>query len=201
MAKVFHVDDPAKVPALVRERMLRAHTAAAFAASERTKRLVSKDSPVDQGEYKLGWHTRAEIADKRAPVVVLANDAPHAGVIEQGARPHKVPIAPLLKWAQRKAGDLMLAGIIRPTPTLFRTDKKGFLKYRGPSALSRDAEASAEVEAFAWAVRNKIAKVGQKPRWIMRKRLPEAAAFLREAYERELRRAAKTPAKPGGGVG
>jgi hypothetical protein len=30
-------------------------------------------------------------------------DAPHAGIVEMGARPHWVPLGPLLDWARRHA--------------------------------------------------------------------------------------------------
>ena len=55
-----------------------------------------KDSPVDTGEYAASWDTLEE-HDR----VLLGNFAPHASIIEFGARPFTPPLKPLLAWAKR----------------------------------------------------------------------------------------------------
>lgn len=57
-----------------------------------------KQTPVDLGQMKNSW---------RVSGTDIINDAPHAGIIEGGARPHKVNaagIAALAGWARRKLG-------------------------------------------------------------------------------------------------
>lgn len=55
-----------------------------------------KDSPVDTGLYAQSWKVTEQ--DNGA---IIGNTAPHAAVIEYGARPFTPPIAPLLAWAKR----------------------------------------------------------------------------------------------------
>ncbi len=62
-------------------------------------RLV-RASPVDTGLYAQSWDF--SIDEEKA---ILGNYAPHAAVIEFGARPFTPPIWPLLAWAKRVLKD------------------------------------------------------------------------------------------------
>lgn len=53
-------------------------------------------SPVDTGLYASSWDFTVD--EKQA---ILGNSAPHAPIIERGARPFTPPIKPLLAWAKR----------------------------------------------------------------------------------------------------
>lgn len=57
-------------------------------------------SPVDTGLYAQSWDFNVD--ERRA---VIGNYAPHAAVIESGARPFRPPIGPLLGWAKRVLKD------------------------------------------------------------------------------------------------
>lgn len=59
------------------------------------KTLVER-SPVDTGLYAQSW--ALTVTEKSA---LIGNTAPHAGIIEFGARPFVPPIGPLLEWARR----------------------------------------------------------------------------------------------------
>ncbi len=59
-------------------------------------RLLVASSPVDTGLYAQSWDLI--ITEKNA---LLGNYAPHAAMIEFGARPFTPPIGPLLSWAKR----------------------------------------------------------------------------------------------------
>ena len=59
--------------------------------------VVAQAAPKDMGILKQSVHVE-RLADGGAEVVV---DAPHAGAIENGTRPHTPPLAPLLAWASR----------------------------------------------------------------------------------------------------
>lgn len=149
-------------------------------SARRTMRLVVQDSPVDQGEYKSAWEIRRTTGGHPH----LANDAPYAGVIELGARPHWPPFAPIYEWALRKAGDLALGGMFKIGSQAFRKDAEGFLNYRGQRSLDQDDRD--EVYRFARAVQAKIAREGSPPRYIMRNRLDDAQRFLAEAVQTRL---------------
>jgi hypothetical protein len=155
------------------DQIRKAFRAAAWDSALATRLIVSKDSPVDTGDYKSSW--RAVKNDIRGGVDLI-NDAPHAGIIEQGARPHMPPLQPLIDWARRKAADIGLVQLA--------TGKQ----YGGPSSLNQDQDAA--VIRFARAIQHKIAAQGQAPLWIMRKRLPFARKFLMLSFERQLERIA-----------
>lgn len=55
-----------------------------------------KNSPVDTGLYAQSWDL---IIDEKS--AMLGNYAPHAAIIEFGARPFNPPLKPLLDWAKR----------------------------------------------------------------------------------------------------
>lgn len=55
-----------------------------------------KSSPVDTGLYAQSWDLI--LTEKNA---LLGNYAPHAAIIEFGARPFTPPLKPLLDWARR----------------------------------------------------------------------------------------------------
>lgn len=58
--------------------------------------MLVKNSPVDTGLYAQSWDLI--VTEKTA---LLGNYAPHAPVIEFGARPFTPPLSPLLHWAKR----------------------------------------------------------------------------------------------------
>jgi hypothetical protein len=59
-------------------------------------RVLVENSPVDTGLFAQSWSL--DVDEKRA---ILGNTAPHAPIIEFGARPFTPPLAPLLEWARR----------------------------------------------------------------------------------------------------
>ena len=109
-----------------------------------------KSSPVDTGEYASSWDF--DINEKRA---ILGNFAPHAPIIEKGARPFTPPIAPLLAWAKRVLKD-----------------------------PSQPPNYSSEVWRLAKGVQNKIAREGMKPRNILEKAIPMIIARIKRELNR-----------------
>ena len=65
---------------------------------------------VDQGQFRNSWRVAKEGAPPTAggfQDYQIVNDAPYAGIIERGARPHPVSpegIEALTHWARRKLG-------------------------------------------------------------------------------------------------
>jgi hypothetical protein len=95
-------------------------------------------SPVDTGLYANSWDYRKEQNN-----VTIGNYAPHAGIIEMGARPFKAPLYPLLAWAKRVLRD-----------------------------PSQPPDYSPEVWRLAIGTRNKIERYGLAPRHIMQQNIP-----------------------------
>lgn len=68
-------------------------------AAHRGRTLLVRKSPVDRGNFKNAWRVRTIAGGAE-----IQNDAPYAGIIELGARPHPVSregIEALTGWARR----------------------------------------------------------------------------------------------------
>lgn len=107
-------------------------------------------SPVDTGLYASSWDFT--VTEKE---VILGNTAPHAAIIERGARPFTPPIRPLLAWAKR------------------------VLK-----SSSQPPDYDSEVWALAKGVQNKISQEGMKPRNVLEKALPGIIENIRSELRR-----------------
>jgi hypothetical protein len=80
-------DLPARMLQDNKARVELAHNAIRVAA-ERTRTLLARRTPVDQGQMKNAWRVSGT-----AENTTVVNDAPHAGIVEAGARPHNVNAA------------------------------------------------------------------------------------------------------------
>jgi hypothetical protein len=105
-----------------------------------------KASPFDTGLYAQSWDMLVTEES-----VILGNYAPHAGVIEHGARPFTPPLAPLLAWAKRVTGD-----------------------------PSQPPSYSPRVRALAIYTQKKIAEHGMKPRHILQNAIPGILENIRQ---------------------
>lgn len=109
-----------------------------------------KKSPIDTGLYASSWDmTETEKS------LILGNFAPHAAVIEFGARPFTPPIAPLLAWAKRVLGD-----------------------------PSQPPDYSPKVRSLAYGVRDKIRKQGMMPRHILKNEIPNIVMRIKKELQK-----------------
>lgn len=107
-------------------------------------------SPVDTGLYAQSWRfSRTEMS------VFLGNYAPHAPIIEHGARPFKPPIAPLLAWAKRVLQD-----------------------------PSMPPEYSDRVWALAKGTQKKIMEQGMVPKKVLESAIPSIIEDIKSEYIR-----------------
>lgn len=109
-----------------------------------------KSSPVDTGQYAASWDFSI---DERS--AILGNFAPHAPIIERGARPFTPPIGPLLAWAKRVLRD-----------------------------PSQPPNYSNEVWGLARGTQNKIKAQGMKPRHILEKAIPGIIENIKDELRR-----------------
>lgn len=146
---------------------------AARAAAHRLKaHLVAETSRlgvVDMGIYKNSFVVR----DK-----TVTNEAPHAGIIELGARPHKVSLQGVIAIAEWVVRKLRLR---KERTTAQRSRSKDPTKTHSMRRLKWP-----EAMKIAWAIAKKIEREGQKPRHIMRDALPQARAFFHHELTRRL---------------
>lgn len=75
--------------------------------AHRARALMVAKTPVDTGQLRASWKVKKGSVSgtrRKAVLAELINDAPHAGIVEKGARPHKVNragIKALTAWAWR----------------------------------------------------------------------------------------------------
>lgn len=117
---------------------------------QRSLPMLAEQSPVDTGLYAQSW--RMSVDEEKA---VIGNDAPHAPIIEYGARPFTPPIAPLLAWAKRVLKD--------------GSQPPGY---------------SSHVWALAKYVQKKISEQGMKPRQVLTNALPAIIENIKAEFER-----------------
>jgi len=158
-------------------RVRKAMPVAAMSAGRRFAAHLANETDArgitDRGLFKSGWRVL-----KTSDGASVYNDAPYAGVIELGARPHKVgrEVRELLAaWAMRKLG-ISSAG---------RDSAGRYLPgYKRPS---RD-EQWKQAMAIAWGIAHKIETKGQAPTYMVRDSLPMARQFFAEELVRVLNR-------------
>lgn len=96
MGKVVTLDKFSKELRSYAEDNVEAYKLSVIDALQKNLRILVENSPVDTGLYAQSWDLI--ITEKNA---LLGNYAPHAGIIEFGARPFRPPLKPLLDWARR----------------------------------------------------------------------------------------------------
>lgn len=122
------------------------------------RRLMTKSTPVDQGQLKNSWKVRVwggTIGDGTI-AAKLTNDAPHAGIVEGGARPHPVSqqgVAAIYAWVWRNRQMFSLT-----TP--------------GGKASSSKATRAAAM-GIANAIAHRIRLKGQKPTYFVKNKMPQ----------------------------
>lgn len=154
------------LPRGVRSRLAKDRRAMVGAAHHGAEILASA-APVDAGILKSSIHVEA--ASDGARIVI---DAPHAGIVELGSRPHMPPLQPLIDWVKRHGKGL------------------GLGRTRVRDARGRFT-ASPEVVAFARGLQQKIAREGTKPTYFVRKSLPKLARSFAAEIGGDLRGAAE----------
>ncbi len=124
-------------------------------SAERIAAFLRSISPVDTGQFKGSWAVASSTGAAREPKV--ENRAPHAGIIEAGARPHNVSregVEALRDWARR---------VVRFAPV-----KGGVVgKHRALTADEADNEFAWFIDAIVWGIVNKLKKHGQKGHFLV----------------------------------
>lgn len=116
----------------------------------RSIKLLVEASPVDTGLYAQSWDFTH---DEQS--ATLGNYAPHAPIIEFGARPFTPPLKPLLEWAKR----------VLKSP-------------------SQPPEYDDAVQGLARYTQKKISEQGMAPRHILENALPAIIENIKEELEK-----------------
>ena len=147
--KVVKLDEFAKeLGAYTKSEIERLKEATLLGIAKSIPMLVER-SPMDTGLYAQSWDFKKEEWG-----AVLGNYAPHAPIIEYGARPFTPPIGPLLAWAKRVLQD--------------------------PS--QPETGYSSRVWGLAKYTQNKISEVGIAPKHVMENAIPDIIENIRQEY-------------------
>lgn len=147
------------------------------AAAHRGVALLTRLTPVDEGIMKNAWKVVAGGGETGS--VRIENLAPHAGIIEAGARPHPVSEEgrkAIEGWVRR----VVLSGYVT-NGGLKATGKERKLT----SQEKADADVSAIVARIIWKIRTK----GAKGHWIVKDNMEELRAFVFEEIDRYMAKA------------
>lgn len=185
---------PGQVGALIRataRKSPQAVRAGVRVAAERARSFLTTKSPVYTGVHKNAWAVVAQLAG--AVLAKVENTSPYAGVIERGARPHRISLdgwLALREWVRIK--------LFRPTIT--RGKNKGKLSSRivsGPEASSPGPMKGAqgpwgkygrEIDRITNAIAWKIRKHGQKGKFLVRDNLPKFGKWARDEVLEQIAR-------------
>ena len=75
---------------------------ATYSGVLKAKESLLEKTPVDTGALLANWRIEKNPLEPE-PSVLIGNDSNYATVVmETGAKPHTVPLKPLLEWASRK---------------------------------------------------------------------------------------------------
>jgi len=185
--------DLAKLPAALdrgERRVRRAVAAGALAGAHSGRAAIVKRTPVDLGQLKASWKVTAgakEFTGPETQLAELANDAPTVGIVELGARPHKVSPeawAAIYQWVRRhfRGGKLGGKGRMRPQPR----DQAGRFSGGGDGIVGpfkgADPLISKITNAIAWKLRTK----GQRPTFFVRNSLDELRNLMAIELERAI---------------
>lgn len=151
-------------------------------AAARGRTHLVRRTPVDTGQVKNAWKVTGGLGAWE-----VENDAPHAGIVERGARPHTVSqegIAAIEQWVLRhfKAG---IRSVAR------QRKKYGARATYGPKSKRRVRSLEQQyAHEIAVKIANKIRREGQKPTFFVRDSLPALREYVGAEVKRMLRRVA-----------
>jgi len=196
---------PGKLAALLRQRDNAARKAvqrAVLRGGARGLGVLRRASPSDLGQLRSSWElkrTGAKIAgvsaafDREATLLVIQNNAPHAGIVEHGARPHPVSREgwEAIYWWVYRHRDYF--GMVTKSGKKKRVDAGGWKTYgRGGGEVW---EQHPELASITYGIVKRLREEGQKPTYFVQKLLPHLQDYVAIEFVRLLKKlaTAKSP--------
>lgn len=168
------------------ESLRTALRAGARAGAMRGHAHMPKKTPTDMGQLRNSWRV------SEAGGVRLYNDAPQAGIVEEGARPHPVSEEgwmAIFRWVMRHP-ELIGAGASAVGSARKKLSAKRLSKY--DAATSWITQQAAEITN---AICHKIRLKGQEPTYFTRNEMPLLTKFAKQEIDREIQKALNLPPK------
>lgn len=191
---------PKQLPAALKRkntRILRAIGRGALAGAHRGRAFIVRKTPVDQGQLKATWKVmpgepgllQGKPSGRRnIRAAELRNAAPHAGIVELGARPHKVSREGWLSiydWVVRHRVEL---GLVTKGGKARRVKKGKTAVHAGLENQGKGLDT--EIAGITWAIVRKIGREGSKPTYFVRENLPTMTRLVQTEVDRALEREA-----------
>lgn len=161
--------------------VMRAISRGVFSGAQGGRKVLVDKSPTDQGQLRNAWKvSRVRRGAGQVDDVDLVNEAPHAGVAERGARPHKVSAegwAAIYQW------------VLRHRRALGMTTKSGRVRAHRPKFgdLRTRTDVDPAVARVVWGIVKKIELRGQAPTYFVRNAVPEVTELVHREVEEALR--------------
>lgn len=165
------------------------------AGLERGRAIMVRATPVDQGQLRASWRVRRRGPNGvprqgTATVGELHNDAPHAGIVELGARPHGLSPAgwaALYEWVRRHP-ELWAGTTINRKGQLVagprQNNRRAITRTRGP--LSAYHGADPVITMVTNAIAQKMRREGQKPTYFVRNNIGRVTTAVVSEIRREI---------------
>jgi hypothetical protein len=152
--------------------------------------IVAQAAPVAFGE--LRHSIRADVTAFLEGKTYVRVSAPHAGAVEEGSRPHHVPLEALIRWVKlRGAQGITARGKVKaPSARAWGSSTARHAHVIASQIHAAEKDGSVELEAItgiAKAIQDAIAKHGTKPHWFVRSSLPK----LRQQLDRRMKKAVR----------
>lgn len=151
-------------------------------AAQRARGILVRATPTDQGQLRVSWRATSAIRSMRKRIVAkVVNDAPHAGIVERGARPHPVSQAgqaAIYEWVRRH---FRLVGRGRNRKAI-----PGGKGVRGARARG-ETMADPRLKRITMAIVMKLRRRGQRPTYFVRDSIPRVRRAMDAEIKRRLR--------------
>jgi hypothetical protein len=176
-------------------KLLRTIAQGALAGVHRGRALIVRKTPTDQGQLRNAWKVipgdtallRGEAKPKlftSSKLAELQNLAPHAGIVELGARPHKTSAEgwmAIYDWVVRHRKDL---GLVTKSGKARRLRKGKVAVHAGLE--NAGAGLDPEIAGITWAIVKRLEKQGQKPTLFVKNSLDDLTAVVQREIDRAL---------------
>ena len=142
--------------------------------ARKARALLVKRSPTDLGQLRASWRVRpGRLQGNAIQMPSIENDAPHAGIVELGARPHGVNLEgriALYEWVRRH----------------FRFTVG---KSKRMQRVTGETFEDPVLNEIMWGIVAKLKREGQKPTYFVRDSLKESGDLIFASVKRHMNRA------------
>lgn len=159
--------------------------------AERSRTYIVRRTPRDTGRLRNSWAVRTV---RRGPLlkrrIELYNDAPYAGIVEKGARPHGVS----------KEGQEAIRMWVRRHFRITSWSQPGRSGGRTATGTKMRKQSDAFLDSMVFLIVRKLREKGQEPTYFVRDAMPKIERMTKLEVDRYIKLWARTRALGSGGT-